>query len=623
MPRSQLKLVVCLLIVILSAHTHGTPVYASEEFSTGYDTTYEINPLGTTKVTQTIKITNKQKDVIATHYSLIIRQMRVFDVKLLGDSKGTEIEVENKDNTTTIKATFSDYAIGQYKSKDFTVTYNTTDVVSKVGDVWNVNIPKIQNLDNVDDYNIKLIVPRELGPVIYLSPTPLSKEEDDKFATYYFNKVLLNNIGVDGAFGNKQLLNFKLDYILKNTSVFTKSMQIALPPHIAKQQTVLYKSLSPKPENVEIDQDGNYMATYKVGAKKTLNISANGTAEIFGKQIIPSFGGKFSKIPKKYIRDYTKPDNYWEADNQKIKDIATKLKNPNKTVSENAQQAYDYVVQNLHYDFNLVLKDYIDRNGALKALTQKDSSWACMEFTDSFIAIARAMGIPARELNGYAYAGDGENKPISIGFKSGDVLHAWPEFYDPAFGWIAVDPTWGTTSGLDYFTRLDTNHFAFARKGMNSIFPLPAGAYKLTGTEKQVEVAFSLNDIPAVQRSKIYKYPTLLTNPLKLLTKQQAYYFSNTGPGTVFINGKELPPFATHKLYVKRDDLLAGRNYIVLSKESNMYLVGDFKDSLLFYIIAFFVALVPCTILLVLITHLKDLRKVASRRLTRLRGQGQ
>ena len=50
-----------------------------------------------------------------------------------------------------------------------------------------------------------------------------------------------------------------------------------------------------------------------------------------------------------------------------------------------------------------------------------------MEFTDLFVAIARAAGIPARESVGYAYTTNSRLRPLSL---VTDVLHAWPEYYD-------------------------------------------------------------------------------------------------------------------------------------------------------------------------------------------------
>ncbi len=56
----------------------------------------------------------------------------------------------------------------------------------------------------------------------------------------------------------------------------------------------------------------------------------------------------------------------------------------------------------------------------------------CQDHAHLFIAGARAMGIPARYVGGYLWAG-------------GDVVceasHAWAEAYLPEFGWIGFDPS--------------------------------------------------------------------------------------------------------------------------------------------------------------------------------------
>lgn len=604
---------VILMLLLLSTFKSTK---AADEFGTKYEILYEIQPTGTTYVTQQIQIVNKQKDVIATNYAMSIKQLRIFDVE--STTKGIKLDIEEDKDKTTLKAEFDDYAIGQYKAKDLEIMYKTNDITNKVGEVWNINIPKIQNLDFVDDYNVKLKVPKSLGPQIYISPIPLKTSEENDFKVYYFNKTLLNNIGIDGAFGQKQVLNFKLDYILQNNSFFTKNMQIALPPEIEKSQKIYYKSIEPKPNNIIIDADGNYLAQYLLESKQTINIQAIGSAEIYGKQIIPSFGGKFDQLPNTLVKEYTKADTYWETHDSNVQELANEFKDSNKTVSENAWVIYDYITKTMEYDFNLVKKDFIDRNGAAIALS-KDDQWACMEFTDSFIAIARAMGIPAREINGYAYAGEGENKPISIGFKSGDVLHAWPEFYDPEFGWVAIDPTWGATSGLDYFTRLDTNHFVFVKKGLDSIYPLPAGAYKIDGSEKQVEVAHSLQPTAEKVEEKAVAFNTLMQNPIRLIKGEKAFYVKNNGNGTLIFKNETttelVPPYSVRKIYAK--------NLELEQNTSNQYLFGSSAKSILFYTIAFVSALVLCMILLLSIIHSSDLKKLPRRLRRHPQGQGQ
>jgi hypothetical protein len=161
------------------------------------------------------------------------------------------------------------------------------------------------------------------------------------------------------------------------------------------------------------------------------------------------------------------------------------------------QAIYNYVVKNLNYDYSRVSSNK-PRLGAVNVLNSPNSA-VCLEFTDLFIALSRAAGIPAREIDGFAYTKNTKERPLSL---VKDILHAWPEYYDfNSKTWIMVDPTWGnTTGGIDYFNTLDFDHFAFVIKGQDSSYPIPAGGYKLSQdiNTKDVNVQIGDNFNPTV-----------------------------------------------------------------------------------------------------------------------------
>ena len=70
-------------------------------------------------------------------------------------------------------------------------------------------------------------------------------------------------------------------------------------------------------------------------------------------------------------------------------------------------------------------------DNALDVLDKKAGD--CTEHTLLFVTLARAIGIPAREVGGIAYMA-GEKSP-KMGW------HAWAEFHDGK-QWITADPTW-------------------------------------------------------------------------------------------------------------------------------------------------------------------------------------
>jgi len=65
----------------------------------------------------------------------------------------------------------------------------------------------------------------------------------------------------------------------------------------------------------------------------------------------------------------------------------------------------------------------------------KRGSGSCSEFTFSFIALARAAGLPARYEAGLVVRGDDGSIDR--------VYHRWAQVYLPPFGWVPVDPSRG------------------------------------------------------------------------------------------------------------------------------------------------------------------------------------
>lgn len=69
-------------------------------------------------------------------------------------------------------------------------------------------------------------------------------------------------------------------------------------------------------------------------------------------------------------------------------------------------------------------------------------SGVCQDFAHLFIAVARAMGVPARYVSGYVYSGRGGP---SIG-----ASHAWAEAWLPGRGWAGYDATHPVRAGENH-----------------------------------------------------------------------------------------------------------------------------------------------------------------------------
>ena len=525
-----------------------------KNFSTDYENTYDIAKNGETTVEQKVTITNLSNQMIPSNYTFSVKNVEMYDLQAITNGKPSKVTVETSENNSSFDIPIINYSIGIGNTNTIVISYKTKGIATQTGDIWNVIIPKMQIPQSTFKYNVKVLVPESFGQKMYFSPNPLLAENKEGKNIYYLTKETFPGTGISAGFGNYQTLNFNLKYQLENPFLLFSKYEIALPSDITSYQAIKYAKLTPKPQKTYLDQDGNAIASYLLWPKQKIQVELNGSAKLLSNQINPAAGGKFENLPKNLVQQYTKEQKYWEVNSTDIQEIAKQLKNPNINVVKNAQLAYNYVVENLTYDFEAINQDFVDRKGAEEALTKK-GSWTCMEFADSFIALARAMGIPAREVNGYSFNNNENNKPISINLKGNDLLHAWAQFYDPSYGWVQIDPTWGNTSGIDYFTKLDTSHLAFAVMGTNSEYPLPAGGYRFNDQQKLIEVDYALNESGTDFEPRLKYQKKLNLNLFELFKGNTKYIFENTGQVFIYdLNGSSLAPNESKALYLPSKD---------------------------------------------------------------------
>lgn len=516
--------------------------WAAEEFLTNFDLTYEVQKSGVTRITYSILLTNLTSTHYASEYTLTVNTEKIQNVSAFTPQGGLKFAVEKQSGKTQIRIFFNEKVVGKGQTLRFGLSYENDEIAQKNGRIWEIIIPKF-NLDPTrETFEVNLRTPSDLGSPAYSLPPPWRQTTAQDWQILTWQGQQLFN-GLRLAFGDFQLFDFKLTYHLKNPNLYPVFREIALPPDTAYQR-VNISQIRPQPNKVFLDKDKNWLARFNLSPGQKLTVQVWGKAQIFSQ-------AKFAtpKISEENFSAYLLPQKYWEVKETKIQELAQKLMTP--------QAIYNYVVQTLTYDFQKVASGG-ERLGAQGALENPNSA-ICTEFTDLFVALARAAQIPAREINGFAFTTDPKLRPLSL---EKDILHAWPEYFDKEKNtWVMVDPTWGkTTGGFNYFDNLDFNHFAFVIKGQNSEKPLPAGAYKLEEKSKDVEVIFSHRDFSAIPNLDLK-----LEIPGKIFTgilKPPQLEIKNLGPGA-FYDGlltirsqklalknttfklKDLPPYAS------------------------------------------------------------------------------
>ncbi|MBI3103739.1 transglutaminase domain-containing protein [Candidatus Daviesbacteria bacterium] len=474
------------------------PVFAAEEFATSYDVVYDVGLDGVTTVTEKVTLKNLTSQYYANQFKLMIGATQISDIKGSDPGGALETSSELKDTSTTINVKFNQQVAGLGKELPWTLQFKSKDFAEKLGKVWAVHAPKVSSTANLENYNLTISVPTSFGEPTLISPTPKSQTTAGSRMFFTFEKDQLLESGVSASFGSIQLFDFDLSYHLQNDNLVPILTNIALPPDTSFQD-VIFQRIEPKPLNVTVDTDGNYLAWYRLLRGQKIDIKVVGSAKLYTKSKVKN------PIMEESVREkYTKDDKYWESNHPQIALTLAKILEPEsiRDSSDKVRLIYKYVVNLLKYDSSRLEDSAIggvDRLGAVTALNNPNSA-VCMEFTDLFITLARAAGIPARELNGFAYTANTTLRPLSL---TRDVLHAWPEYWDERRGWVMVDPTWeNTTGGVDYFSKLDLNHFIFAIKGSSSSQPPPAGSYKIPGEDTR-DVKVTLSDIDFLGKSQI------------------------------------------------------------------------------------------------------------------------
>ena len=449
----------------------------SEYFDTKLKSTVTVNDAGTSRVKHEFTITNKTPTTYVSQYGLKISSAELRNVTVVSNGQSIEPEVVSIKNDqqsgpgqTSIGITFPEKIVGEGKIRKFTISYTHPDAAMISGNVLEVTLPPQANPQDYSSYTVTLITPLKYGGPVRTTPAKNSFTASTDQVITTFEKG--EERGVFALFGSEQFFDLDLTYHLDNTTNNPGIAQIALPPDTTFQK-IFYHLLEPRPEKMESDLDGNWIATYKLPAGSGTVVNLLATVKL---TLEPN-----DSIPVPTPQDeLLKPQEYWSVNNSNIKDLVKDYTTP--------KEINDFVVSKLNYNTDIAL-GLPERLGAIGALNNPDDA-VCQEFTDLFVTLARSAGIHSRRITGYAHSQNSELRPLSL---VEDILHSWPDYYDQEdHRWTPIDPTWeNTTGGVDYFNQWDLNHIVFAINGYSSSAPHPAGSYKkLESTEKTVHVEF-------------------------------------------------------------------------------------------------------------------------------------
>ncbi len=475
---------------------------------------YTLKSDGYTDVVQKIKIINQVPEVFIKDYSLFLKSVTPENIKVKEKDINYPFSLKKDKDEYIVEISFPDTRVGRGNSREFEIYYSTPSLIKKIGEVWEVYIPKLGSDTIFETYDIQVKVPLSFGKLTYFSENPIGTFEDNQYNILYFKKDQVEKENISLGFGNLQIFSFTLRYNLENPLEKEAKVKVAIPPD-SFYQRVFYESINPLPLKIETDNDGNWLATFKLEPRERMVAVAKGYTQIFPEPYL------LYQPSKENLINNTKEDKYWETKDPQIINTSSSL----RTVED----VYKFTVNNLNYSYERAAGK-TERFGARQTLERKNEA-VCTEFTDLFIALLRSKGIPAREVNGYALSEDPKIKPLSL---TKDILHAWPEYWDERRKtWVAVDPTWEkTTGGMDYFRNNDLKHFSFVFHGESSTQPLSPGSYKF-GADPSKDVFVTLGGKPELVNNKV-EINTEVVKVVPLLKYKLIIKIFNKGQSAVY-----------------------------------------------------------------------------------------
>ncbi len=473
------------------------PAYAQAggdfEINTDYTISYEPgNDFVQIKETLSLKVLNsryyipsqEERTFILTDFSLQRdpneREFKKASLTVT-DRSNIPLKTELKDVDSGIELTVKNNREVSYGTEErIIITYNTHELIDRNGNIINLYIPGLPEdtefqktedkfgLKTNYNFTTSLNVPNTAPTESFTYPQgkiKVSERNDRKIFTIDARDRLGQTAWIQ--LGNIQYYYFKIiqptaktdniipEEVSKYTSLLSTNVyKIPLPKEDTEtNQKVFFRSLSPAPSKIEVDPEGNFLATFEVPANKESEIIIEGYITIDSSKSIKAipdfnFTEYYAQVEADpTLKKYTLPDEYWETNSQLVRTTAQDILLEAGSLTDLIDKNYNFVIDRLNYSYEKVNGNNV-RLGALATL--EGGPAVCMEYSDTLIALFRSQGIPARAAIGYGNDPTGaENRIGSTSALAQNIGHQWLQIWVPDYGWLSIDPTWGE-SGRRY-----------------------------------------------------------------------------------------------------------------------------------------------------------------------------
>jgi transglutaminase-like putative cysteine protease len=255
--------------------------------------------------------------------------------------------------------------------------------------------------------------------------------------------LLLPIVCAQGWVFNSEYLELELDISSKIKLVPSSSKynveyviaNLSFVPEDGFQQEVLSIETEPHTDV----ENGNVLFAWDEPDKKELSFSLKSDVKTFNKIVKVKNKVKFplSDLPGE-VEIYTEPSETIDSNNRDIIRKASEIIKGEDDLYVIVFKLGGWTKQNIDYDLSTLTESVSQK----ASWVLKNKEGVCDELTNLFIAMNRALGIPAKFVSGVAYTNAEE-------FGEGFGPHGWAEVYFPDYGWIPFDVTYGEFGFID------------------------------------------------------------------------------------------------------------------------------------------------------------------------------
>lgn len=258
---------------------------------------------------------------------------------------------------------------------------------------------------------------------IFLSvPYSVAESQDDLF----YSGELTLNLHMNSNFSLlAKKSGSKIDYVRAYLNFF--------PEDTYRQRIV---SLVPEPlaeiknDTIEYNWEKPGFGQFSYGLSSEIK-TTNEFIKIHGKIPFP-----INSLPPEII-EFTQPTDKIDITPEIIAQ-ASELANGEDDLFQVVFNLASWTKKNINYSLDTFTADASQKASWVLA----NRYGVCDELTNLFIAMNRALGIPARFVTGVSYTN-------SEFFEEKWGLHGWAEVYFPDYGWVPIDPTYGQYGQVD------------------------------------------------------------------------------------------------------------------------------------------------------------------------------